>query len=229
MKILNLYAGIGGNRKLWGDDHEITAVEYEPKIAAKYQEFFPQDKVVVADAHKYLLEHFGEFDFIWSSPPCPTHSRINIANVLSPYKDNTAQLKRGGGIDPRYPDMALYQEIIFLKHFFKGKWVVENVIAYYEPLIRPIEFAGHWFWASFAFPNNTKFGVKLNDTPKGLAQRKGFDYDSLTGLDRELVTRNAVYPQIGKHLLDYAVNPIKTGQGEMTFHEALSSIGGSDG
>jgi DNA (cytosine-5)-methyltransferase 1 len=27
MRILNLYAGIGGNRKLWGDDHEITAVE----------------------------------------------------------------------------------------------------------------------------------------------------------------------------------------------------------
>lgn len=27
MKILNLYAGIGGNRKLWPDDHEITAVE----------------------------------------------------------------------------------------------------------------------------------------------------------------------------------------------------------
>jgi hypothetical protein len=27
MKILNLYAGIGGNRKLWGDEHEIVAVE----------------------------------------------------------------------------------------------------------------------------------------------------------------------------------------------------------
>lgn len=27
MKILNLYAGIGGNRKLWGDDHEVTVVE----------------------------------------------------------------------------------------------------------------------------------------------------------------------------------------------------------
>lgn len=35
MKILNLYCGIGGNRKLWGDEHEITAVEFEPKIAEK--------------------------------------------------------------------------------------------------------------------------------------------------------------------------------------------------
>lgn len=34
MKILNLYAGIGGNRKKWGDDHEITAVELDEEIAA---------------------------------------------------------------------------------------------------------------------------------------------------------------------------------------------------
>lgn len=69
MKILNLYAGIGGNRKLWGDEHEITAVEYKPEIAKIYQDFFPNDKMVVGDAHQYLLGHFNEFDFIWSSPP----------------------------------------------------------------------------------------------------------------------------------------------------------------
>ena len=56
MKILNLYAGIGGNRKLWGDTHEITAVELDPKIAKIYQDFFPKDKVIVADAHQYLLK-----------------------------------------------------------------------------------------------------------------------------------------------------------------------------
>lgn len=64
MKILNLYAGIGGNRKLWGDEHEITAVENDPNIAKIYQEFFPNDTVIVGDAHKYLLEHYKEFDFI---------------------------------------------------------------------------------------------------------------------------------------------------------------------
>ena len=41
MEILNLYAGIGGNRKLWGDDHEITAVEYKQEIADIYKDFFP--------------------------------------------------------------------------------------------------------------------------------------------------------------------------------------------
>lgn len=63
MKILNLYAGIGGNRKLWGNEHDIVAVEYDTKIAKIYQDFFPDDKVIVADAHQYLLEHYKEFDF----------------------------------------------------------------------------------------------------------------------------------------------------------------------
>jgi site-specific DNA-cytosine methylase len=77
MKILNLYAGIGGNRKLWGDEHEVTAVENNEKIAKIYKDLFPKDQVIIADAHEYLLEHHKEFDFIWSSPPCPTHSVCN--------------------------------------------------------------------------------------------------------------------------------------------------------
>ncbi len=123
MKILNLYSGIGGNRKLWGDEHEITAIENNEKIAKIYQDFFPKDKVIITDAHQYLLEHYKEFDFIWSSPPCPTHSVC-------------CHFLKGQGI-VRYPDMKLYEEILLLNHFFKGKWVVENVKPYYEPLIKP--------------------------------------------------------------------------------------------
>ena len=29
MKILNLYACLGGNRYKWGDEHDITAVEWD--------------------------------------------------------------------------------------------------------------------------------------------------------------------------------------------------------
>jgi len=36
MKILNLYCGVGGNRKLWGNDHDITAIEADPLIAQIY-------------------------------------------------------------------------------------------------------------------------------------------------------------------------------------------------
>jgi DNA (cytosine-5)-methyltransferase 1 len=93
MKILNLYSGIGGNRKLWGDTHDITAVEFNPEIAQIYKDFFPNDKMIIGDAHQYLLEHFHKYEFIWSSPPCPTHSRFNNINFLDgKYK---------------YPDMTL--------------------------------------------------------------------------------------------------------------------------
>ncbi len=114
MKVLNLYAGIGGNRRLW-EGVEVTAVELNPEIAKIYQDFFPNDKVVVGDAHQYLLDHYKEYDFIWSSPPCPTHSRINT----------------DGQRDMRYPDMTLYQQIIALSNnWYNGYWVVENVIVY---------------------------------------------------------------------------------------------------
>ena len=138
MKILNLYAGIGGNRKLWGDEHNIVAIENNPKIAKIYKDFFPKDIVIVCDAHKFLLEHFKEFDFIWSSPPCPSHSKVRKANPI--------QNK------PIYPNMKLYEEILLLKGYFKGKWVVENVISWYKPLIKPFECGNHYFWSDFIIP-----------------------------------------------------------------------------
>ena len=36
IKVLNLYAGIGGNRKLW-KDVEVTAVEINEEIAGVYK------------------------------------------------------------------------------------------------------------------------------------------------------------------------------------------------
>jgi len=71
VKILNLYAGIGGNRKLWGDEHEVTAVEYKPEVAAIYGDLFPKDTVIVADAHQFLLDRYREFDFILVVAPVP--------------------------------------------------------------------------------------------------------------------------------------------------------------
>src|SRR3990167_604144 len=140
IRVLNLYAGLGGNRELWPSDKiEVKAIEIDRKIAIKYQDAFPNDRVIVADAHRYLLEHYKEFDFIWSSPPCQSHSECN--NFLN------AQ----GVI--RYPDMSLYAEIIFLKHFAKCKWVVENVIGYYEPLVAPQVVGRHYLWSNFIIPN----------------------------------------------------------------------------
>ena len=208
MKILNLYAGIGGNRKLWGNNHDITAVELVPEIANIYQDFFPQDKIIITDAHQYLLEHFGEFDFIWSSPPCPSHSRINKANHLSPYKDNTAQLNHGGGIKPRFPDMKLYEEIIFLTHFFKGNWVVENVISYYEPLIQPIKIQRHYFWSNFDIRGNDFEKDDISNAGnKTRTEKLDMDISKYKIKERkDKILRNCVQPVLGLHILNEAQN-----------------------
>jgi len=194
---------------LWGDEHDITAVELDIPIAHAYKRFFPMDRVIIGNAHDYLAEHYHEYDFIWSSPPCTTHSVINVANKISPYKDNKKQIENGGGMVPRYPDMSLYQEIIFLGSNFKGKWCVENTFAYYEPLIKPNVFANHWFWCNFLIPHIETDG-RFHDSKIGdLIKRKGFDKFDLSGLDKRKVLRNCVEPEVGKHILDYVVNPIQ--------------------
>ena len=203
MKILNLYAGIGGNRKLWGDEHEVTAVELDPQIAAIYKDFFQGDKIVVGDAHKYLLEHFKEFDFIWSSPPCPSHSKLRKGFIGTRC-----------GAKPIFPDMKLYEEIIFLKHYFNGNWVVENVNSFYEPLIKPFEVSRHYYWSNFIIgkmkSNVAKIqitGGKGNETDnqqiKRLQKELGFDLSKFK-IDKRLALRNCVEPEIALHIFKMA-------------------------
>ena len=213
-KILNLYAGIGGNRLKWGNEFEVTAVEYMPEIAKIYQDHFPNDTVIVGDAHQYLLDHYHEFDFIWTSPPCQSHTTMNIANSLSPYPEDEEKMRKqkenGGGIVPRYPKMELYQEIILLTHFFKGKWCVENVIGYYEPLIPPNEIADHYFWTNFILRDfhGEGRGMGQGDGIEKLQKIKGFDLSKYKGVDKRLLLRNCVEPELAKHILDLAINPI---------------------
>jgi DNA (cytosine-5)-methyltransferase 1 len=180
VKILNLYAGIGGNRKLW-EGHEITAVELNPAIAKIYSGFFPQDNMVVGDAHQYLLEHYSEYDFIWSSPPCQSHSRTNY--FLNPL----------GVI--RYPDMNLYQEIILLDSFFKGLYCVENVIGYYEPLIKPKEMGRHYLWTNFKV---LKIELPKDDIGKMCGKNQKANKKHIT-------ERNAVNSELGLHVLNCAL------------------------
>ena len=189
MKILNLYAGIGGNRRLWGNEHEITAVEIDPQIAKIYQDFFPNDKVIIADAHQYLLEHYKEFDFIWSSPPCPTHSRTNYF-----LKSKIV----------RFPDMKLYEEIIFLQSYFKGQCCVENVISFYEPLIKPFVYKQHFYWSNFVIDGKENANRMHNAGNKALQELKGFDLSKYKGIDKTKILRNCVEPEAGKYILDCA-------------------------
>lgn len=204
MRILNLYAGIGGNRKLWPDEHEVTAVENVPHIADVYRQLFPNDTVVEADAHQYLLDHYKEFDFIWSSPPCPTHSRARFGLGVG-----------SGKVDGVYPDMRLYQEIIFLKHHFAGNWVVENVQAYYKPLIPPTPIGRHWYWSNYHLGKipveslsptggiKTSSGKRLIRKSVGELEAKlGYDLTHINVPGKRLMLRNAVEPEVGLHIFN---------------------------
>ena len=208
MKILNLYACLGGNRYKWDEvaDIEVTAVELDSEAARLYQERFPNDKVIVADAHQYLLDHYKDFDFIWSSPPCPTHSRtnhfLNAQGVL------------------RYPDMGLYQEIIFLNTFYNGKYVVENVIPYYEPLIPAQKRGRHLYWANFKLPSILSYrqapSMKTTlDRPannwKAFADFHEIDITKYKGKqDKRKMVRNLVDYEAGKTILEVALNCYKS-------------------
>ena len=197
MKVLNLYAGLGGNRKLW-ENVEVTAVEMEKDIADVYLSQNPNDEMIIGDAHEYLLTNASRFDFVWTSPPCQTHSKMMKATR---HKNN------------RYSDMSLYQEILFLKHFFKGKWVVENVKPYYEPLIKPTRVLGrHLFWSNFYIPDfkiNQPKSFITKDDKDGVDELKkwlGINYEGNIYYKNNhspgQVLRNCVHPSLGLHVFN---------------------------
>jgi DNA (cytosine-5)-methyltransferase 1 len=218
MKILNLYACLGGNRYKWdevakdaGIEIEVTAVELDDVAAELYKERFPNDKVIVADAHQYLLDNFKDFDFIWSSPPCPSHSRARYWNS-SNYDTTTKAV---------YPDMKLYEEILLMQHYYRsGKFVIENVIPYYEPLISAQKRGRHLYWTNFTLPNDVKDrGFKISQEKNELDALCIFhDYDFKKYKGKQSIVkmaRNLVDYEAGKTIFEIAlgiVNKKETNQ-----------------
>ena len=212
MKILNLYACLGGNRYKWDEvaDIEVTAVELDEELAKLYQERFPNDKVIVSDAHQYLLDYYNEFDFIWSSPPCPSHSKIRISQ------------KNRKTFVPVYPDLKLYEEVIFLDNYFDGKYVVENVIPYYEPLIQAQKRGRHLYWCSFKLPNNIGERKMFNNMIEEgnvtrLSQFHDYDFTKYKGKQRlNKIARNLVDYEAGKTILETAIGIIRSDNKQLT-------------
>jgi DNA (cytosine-5)-methyltransferase 1 len=225
IKALNLYAGIGGNRKLWPENVEVTAIENNSEIAGIYKDFFPNDTIIITDAHKYLEKNFEKFEFIWSSPPCQRNSRMR-KNVVVP---------RGQG-KPLYPNLKLYEEIIFLRHYYKGPWIVENVIPYYEPLIKPDSRIGrHLFWSNFIIPhaphNKSNKIAKKGSTEKAKSKVKGMsikDYKLSPALTKrkDQILNNCIEPSLGLHVFECA---FRRAQDVITNHgvKALPTSGGN--
>lgn len=198
-KVLNLYAGVGGNRKLW-KDCQVTAVESNEKIANVYRRLNPDDEVIVGDAHEFLRANYADYDFIWSSPPCQTHSKMAKA---------TRHKNR------KFPNMELYEEILFLKHFHKGHSVVENVQPFYSPLIEPTVVVGrHCFWSSYSFeaddvkrPSNF-INMANVAGKKALMEWLGIHYEENIYYKGNhcpaQVLRNCVHPNLGSQIFSAA-------------------------
>lgn len=201
IKVLNLYACLGGNRYKWDEvtDIEVTAVELDPEAARLYQERFPNDKVVVADAHQYLLDNFNKFDFIWSSPPCPSHSKARFAR-----KSTTSAI---------YPDFKLYEEIVFLDNYFEGKYCVENVVPFYEPLIPGKKRGRHLYWTNFNLPgdlNERKVSImEGKDEVNRWCEFHDFDFYQYKGSQRiDKMARNLVDYEAGKTIFSVAMGVV---------------------
>jgi DNA (cytosine-5)-methyltransferase 1 len=203
IKVLNLYACLGGNRYKWDEvaDIEVTAVEWDEELARLYQERFPNDKVIVADAHQYLLDHYKEFDFIWSSPPCPSHSRARYWG------------SKGGQCDVIYPEMSLYQEIILLQYFSlpNQKWVIENVSGYYDPLITASKRGRHLYWSNFVLPYiiSLRHDVAVErgrNELKNLSEFHNYDFSKYKGSQPiNKIARNLVDYEAGKTIFATAM------------------------
>ena len=204
MKILNLYSGIGGNRQLW-TDVEVTSVEINPQIANIYSDFYPNDNIIIGDAHLYLLENYHKYDFIWSSPPCQSHSSFR-QNICVRYRNTK----------PEYPDMKLYQEIIFLQYNSKCKWVVENVKPYYEPLIHGKLIQRHLFWSNFGIENiNIKNDdIRTAQIPQ-LQKQLNINLNKYKLTNKRQILRNCVEPKLALHILNQAKN-IKTNDKQLS-------------
>jgi len=203
MKVLNLYACLGGNRYKWdevakekGIELEVTAVEIDEEAAKLYQERFPNDTVIIADAHQYLLDNYKEFDFIWSSPPCPSHSRARFAR-----RNTTTAV---------YPDLKLYAEVLFLDNYFDGKYCVENVIPYYEPLIPAQKRGRHLYWTNFNLPtdlNERKSSIiEGKDEVNKLCEFHDYDFRKYKGTQRvDKMARNLVDYEAGRTIFETAL------------------------
>jgi len=104
---------------------------------------------------------------------------------------------------PIYPDMKLYQEILFLQGYFKGKYVVENVISWYDPLIKPQQANRHYFWSNFIIINNKHIKSTLDITSG--KREIGLDISNKKcSVRKDQVMHNCVEPELGLHIFNCA-------------------------
>ena len=118
---------------------------------------------------------------------------------------------------PYYSDMKLYEEILFLDNFFDGKYCVENVIPYYEPLIAAKKRGRHLYWTNFNLPTVLSERDKISglitkddyEAIKKLCEFHDYDFFKYKGEQRRSkMARNLVDYEAGKTIFATAMGVI---------------------
>jgi site-specific DNA-cytosine methylase len=117
MRVLDLFAGTGSATKAFENaGHEVIKVELDDYFEAHERDIL---KLTSND----LIAKYGEFDFIWASPPCTTFSVASIRHYWT-YENGQAIPKN----EKTLHGLALVKKTIELIKQLNPKfgWVIEN-------------------------------------------------------------------------------------------------------
>ena len=99
--------------------------------------------------------------------------------------------------------MKLYEEIILLKYWFAGSYVIENTIPYYQPIYDGKIIAKHIWWSNFEIRDYkmTSRGHR-GGTVESLQKIKQINISKYDLKNKRQILRNCVEPNLGKFVFD---------------------------
>jgi len=165
---------------------EYVAVDNDRKVLQVHSLLNPHSKTVLEDAWLISDDRLLQYDFVWASPPCESHSVLCWKRKDKPK-----------------PDMRLWWLIRRLRKL-KVPFIVENVRPYYGTILKPTAKAGrHLLWSNLSLKS-----VQLNSnvTFYDIHNRRDalVEYHGLPGWVARVATRDMLrdmmHPQLSYKL-----------------------------